>query len=108
MRGSIGEIREILTRENERGQIHFREMNWRLSLVTGCRQRQKMLQPKYTVRLETEQTPMQLSGADARPETQAMVFDIDYTNMQRLEEELKAAIKSVDNKYPRKVQKFIK
>ena len=39
IRGSLGEMRDILSRENERGQIHFKEMNWRLSLVTGCRQR---------------------------------------------------------------------
>ena len=37
IRGSLGEMREILQRENERGQLHFRDLNWRLSLVTGCR-----------------------------------------------------------------------
>ena len=39
IKGSLGEMREILQRENERGQLHFRDLNWRLSLVSGCRQR---------------------------------------------------------------------
>ena len=86
-------MREIIIRENERGQIHFKEMNWRLSLVTACRQRQKIIQPKYTVRLETEQKPMR---PEERSESLTMVFDMDFTMMQRLEEELKSAIKSVD------------
>ena len=54
IRGSLAEMREILQRENERGQLHFRDMSWRLGLVTGCRMHQKMLQPKFTVRLDTE------------------------------------------------------
>ena len=33
---------------------------------------------------------------EERPQTQTMVFDMDFTVMQRLEDELKAAIKSVD------------
>ena len=67
-----------------------------------------MLQPKFTVRVETEQKPMRSVGSDSQPEACSMVFDADFTNMQRLEEELKAAIKSIDTQYPRKVQKFIK
>ena len=39
VKGSIGEMRDIMSRENERGHIHFKEMSWRLSLVTGCRSR---------------------------------------------------------------------
>ena len=54
IKGSIGDMRDILQSENERGQIHFKEMSWRLSLVTGCRQKQKMLQPKFTIKLDTE------------------------------------------------------
>ena len=46
---------------------------------------------------------MRTSGPESRPEAQTMVFDMDFTSMQRLEEELKAAIKSVDAQYPRKV-----
>ena len=67
-----------------------------------------MMQPKFTVKLDTEQKPMSQSGPDSVPVPNSMVFDMDFTNMQRLEEELKAAIKSVDAQYPRKVQKFIK
>ena len=68
IRGSLAEMREILQRENERGQLHFRDMSWRLGLVTGCRLHQKMLQPKFTVRLDTEQKPMKSSGPESRPE----------------------------------------
>ena len=39
---------------------------------------------------------MTVSGPDSVPEPNTIVFDMDYTNMMRLEEELKAAIKSVD------------
>ena len=56
-----------------------------------------MLQPKFTIKLDTEQMSMQASGAESRPEPSTMIFDMDFTNMQRLEEELKAAIKSVDS-----------
>ena len=37
IRGSVGEMRDIMLRDNERGKVHFKDMNWRLSLVTGCR-----------------------------------------------------------------------
>ena len=33
---------------------------------------------------------------------------MDYTNMKRLQDELQAALKSVDGQYAKKVQKFIK
>ena len=89
--------------------MHFKDMSWRLSLVNGCRQRQKMLQPKFTFRLDTEQKPLKQAAADepAKSMAKTMVFDMDCTNMQRLEEELKAAINSMENQYPKKVQKFI-
>ena len=45
---------------------------------------------------------------NAKPTTESLVFDLDYTNMMRLQEELQAAIKSVDGQYAKKVQKFIK
>ena len=40
-----------------------------------------MLQPKFTVKLDTEQKPMQASGPESRPESNTMVFDMDFTNM---------------------------
>ena len=67
-----------------------------------------MLQPKFTVRLDTEQKPMRTVGPESRPQAHSMVFDTDFTNMMRLEEELKTALKSIDTQYPRKVQKFIR
>ena len=108
IRGSVPEMREILQRENERGQVHFRDMSWRMSLVSGCRQRQKMLQPKFTVRLDTEQKPMRSVGLESQAQASSMVFEADFTNMERLQEELLAAVKSIDQQYPRKVQKFIR
>lgn len=64
-----------------------------------------MFLPKYTVKLQLEEKPMKLTET---PSQQAMVFDMDYTNMKRLQDELQAAIKSVDNTYSKKVQKFIR
>ena len=104
-KSAIPEIRELLAKEAERGSIHFKDFDWRLDMVTGCRQRQKMFLPKYTVKLELEQKPIKMSE---KPTQQAMVFDMDYTNMKRLQDELQAAIKSVDNTYSKKVQKFIR
>ena len=37
--GCSGELREMLMKENDRGSIHFKDMEWRLNLVTACRQR---------------------------------------------------------------------
>ena len=37
--GCTSELREMLMKENERGTIHFKDMDWRLNLVTACRQR---------------------------------------------------------------------
>ena len=51
---------------------------------------------------------MRSVGADSKPVEVSTTFDVDCTNMLRLEEELKAALKSVDAQYPRKVQKFIR
>ena len=43
----------------------------------------------------------------ASVKTQSHVFDIDYTMMKRLQEEIYHAVKSVETPYARKVQKFI-
>ena len=97
----------MLMRENERGTVHFKDMEWRLNLVTACRQRQKMLFPKYTIKLDLEHQP-EKQMINAKATTENLVFDLDYTNMMRLQEELQAAIKSVDGQYAKKVQKFIR
>ena len=98
----IGELREMLMKENERGSVHFKDMEWRLNLVTACRQRQKMLFPKYTIKLDLEHQP-EKQNLNAKATTENLVFDLDYTNMMRLQEELQAAIKSVDGQYAKKV-----
>lgn len=36
-KSAIPEIRELLSKEAERGSIHFKDLDWRLDLVTGCR-----------------------------------------------------------------------
>ena len=54
MKASIKELRELLLEENERGTLHFRDVDWRLNLVTATRQRQKMMLPKYTMKIHLE------------------------------------------------------
>ena len=51
MKGSIKDLRELLLEENERGTLHFKDIDWRLNLVTATRQKHKMLLPKYTMRI---------------------------------------------------------
>ena len=97
----------MLMKENERGSVHFKDMDWRLNLVTACRQKQKMLFPKYTVKIDLEHQP-EKQMMNAKPTTENLIFDLDYTNMVRLQDELQAAIKSVDGQYAKKVQKFIR
>ena len=74
-------------------------------MVTACRQRQKMMLPKYTVKLDLEEKPLQ---AMEQPKSQAIVMDLDYTSMKRLQDELQDAIKSLDGVYAKRVQKFIR
>ena len=44
----------MLIEENERGSLHFKDVDWRLNLVTATRQKQKMMLPKYTMKIELE------------------------------------------------------
>lgn len=46
------ELRAILASENERETKRFKDLDWRLSLVTGCRARQKTMVPKFTMKLD--------------------------------------------------------
>ena len=66
-----------------------------------------MLFPKYTVKIDLEHQP-EKQNMNAKPTTENLVFDLDYTNMMRLQDELQAALKSVDGQYAKKVQKFIR
>lgn len=37
MKGSVKEMREMLLEENERGTLHFKDVDWRLNMVTATR-----------------------------------------------------------------------
>ena len=77
----------MLLEENERGSVHFKDIDWRLNLVTATRQRQKMLLPKYTMRLQLEKHAEMSSSAspsDEKTTVENLVVDLDYTNMKRL------------------------
>ena len=105
LKGSLGEMREILIKENQRGSIIFKDFNWRLNMVTACRQRQKMMFPKYTVKLDLEEKPKQVMD---QPQVSSLVLDLDYTSMKRLQDDLQEAVKSLDGVYAKRVQKFIR
>ena len=49
VKGHISELRTILDNENEVGRLLLTNVDWRLSLVSGCRQKLKMMVPKYTM-----------------------------------------------------------
>ena len=51
VKGHIAELRAILDEENKLGKVSLQNMDWRLSLVTACRQKQKIMVPKYTMQL---------------------------------------------------------
>ena len=48
----LDELREILAAENDKDVKRFKDMNWRLNVVTSCRARQKIMVPKYTLKLD--------------------------------------------------------
>ena len=54
VKGHISELRTILDNENEVGRLLLTNVDWRLSLVSGCRQKLKMMVPKYTMQLKFE------------------------------------------------------
>ena len=76
------ELREILDRENKLGVKRLEDIDWRLSMVTATRQKQKIMCPKYTLQLSlNEQTQVE-------KESSSLVLDLDYTTMKRLQNEL--------------------
>lgn len=100
----IEEIRGILENENKIDINAYKNMDWRLSLVSACRARQKVMVPKYTMRLELQKEDKK------RGETSAdnFIMDVDYTNLKRIQHEIEDALKSVDSVYSKKVYKFLK
>lgn len=77
-----------------------------MSLVTSCRARQKIMVPKYTVKLDiSEGTQNESLDND---NTESFVMDVDYNNLKRIQTELEEALKSIDATYSKKVFKFLK
>lgn len=72
------ELREILDDENKIGKLRLLNVDWRLSLVTACRQKQKLMVPKYTMQIQVNQL-LEKEEKEAN-----MVFDLDYTMMKRM------------------------
>ncbi len=91
--------------ENERDVKRFKDLDWRLTLVTSCRARQKILVPKYTVKLDIAGNENSISKSD---NSQSYVLDMDYTNLKRIQNEIEEALKAVDSTYSKKVFKFLK
>ena len=94
----IGEIRDMLDKDNNKDTSKFQDLEWRLSMVTSTRCRQKVMVPKYTVKMDLAK------GG----ETESIIFDSDYNNMKRLQTELQDALKSINGRYSKKVFKFLK
>jgi hypothetical protein len=104
----LEELREILASENDKDVKRFKDMNWRLNLVTACRARQKIMVPKYTVKLDLETSTLEGESEESGSKTESYVLDVDYTNLKRIQQELEEALKSIDAPYSKKVVKFLK
>ena len=97
----LADLRDLLNLENESSSVRYKDFDWRLSMVTACRQHQKIMQPKFTARLDLQQLQAQerpdgLPGVQKVIQHQSCIFDLDYTMMKRLQEELQDAVKSVE------------
>ena len=103
----LEELREILAAENDKDVKRFKDLNWRLSVVTFCRARQKVMVPKYTLKIDLETSKIEEATAAAQT-TESFVLDVDYTNLKRIQLELEEALKSIDAPYSKKVVKFLK
>ena len=54
LKGHIDDLRRILENDITFGVHRLKDVDWRLSMVTGSRQKQKMMVPKYTMKLSLE------------------------------------------------------
>ena len=52
VKSHITDLRKILDQDNQLGRVRLQNVDWRLSMVTACRQKQKMMVPKYTMLLQ--------------------------------------------------------
>ena len=48
----IGDMREMLNQENLKETAQFSDLEWRLSMVTACRSKQRIMVPKYTLKMD--------------------------------------------------------
>ena len=103
----LDELREILAAENDKDVKRFKDLTWRLNVVTSCRARQKVMMPKYTLKLDLETSTIDKGGEEGQ-KTESFVLDVDYTNLKRIQQELEEALKSIDAPYSKKVVKFLK
>ena len=94
----VKEIREILAQEGEQQVQRFKDIEWRFSVVMGCKGKKKMMLPKYTLRLTLEEDC----------EEKQLVLDADYANLKRLEDELREALKASESTYCKKVYTYFK
>ena len=108
----IGELRDILKKENDRDTVKFSDLDWRLSMVTATRSKQKIMVPKYTVKMDVHTANaaanMERGAASEEQQLESIIFDSDYNNMKRLQDELQTALKSLNGRYSKKVFKFLK
>ena len=103
----LEELRDILMSENDKDVRRFKDLDWRLNLVVGCRARQKIMVPKFTMKLDLA-TNTNEDGDRTEEKTESYVLDVDYTNLKRIQQELEEALKSIDAPYSKKVVKFLK
>ena len=71
----VQDIRQMLSKENDRFIAHYQDLEWRLSMVTATRARHNIMVPKYTLKFD-------LKAADESE--QNVIMDADYNNLKRL------------------------
>ena len=81
-------------------------------MVTSCRSRQKIMVPKYTIKLDFQKeqsaTSDMKNNCSTKDDIESVLIDADYNNMKRLQMELQDALKSLNGRYSKKVFKFLK
>ena len=90
VKGHVSSLREIMDVENKLNKLQLQTVDWRLSLVTGSRQKQKMMVPKYTLQLQFAEHKNKEDGDENKTSTllqevnSTQVMDCDYTMMKRI------------------------
>ncbi len=92
------EIKQLLEEEAGTGELHFKELHWRLDIEIAGKTKTATTVPKFLLNLIMEK-----DGKES-----AMVLESSYANMRRLKEELQNAVNSLSLSYGRKVLKYAK